>query len=477
MENKIGQYIAFSSQNYVDSSSNILSLHWSDTAEINQTLSAKFLKAVEGLTQNIDVNQSTTMFKATNLILQEGCEHEATCSRNLLGMKLQTSSSLLRALAVERLTAWLPTEPDSVSSSNAMVVVLGNCTTKMEATVTIDFPLTQKRKHNHKVICVQWLRDVGKWEPKGCEWTHTDDDHAKCVCEIAPGPLEQAQGRRSGRRVVTLSALMSRGPVDIPGLVVVSSVGLGVSICSLIVFLAIEGLLWKMVAKTKLSHFRHTALVNISLFLLLANCVFLMSFLDLPEPFCLVSVLAKHFLYLAMFFWMLCLSIVLLHKIIFMFQPLRAQVFFILSAVTGYVCPLLTVAVAYVYYDILADGSDPSFSYHDPETCWLVYNGMWKGSLLTFVVPVGVITVTNLFSIVIVSVTLMRPAVSSEGKVDEKDTAKSVLRVIVILSPIFGVTWALGFGVFLLDVYDGTAWMLVNYAFTILNTLQVSATF
>ncbi|KAL2082405.1 hypothetical protein ACEWY4_022223 [Coilia grayii] len=456
-------------EHFIDASSSILSMHWSDDAHVNQSLSAKYLQAVEGLTQNIQVNQSTEL-NSTNLLFQL-CPREPTCSRNLLGINvaLISSAQQVKLMAIDRLTDWLPNDDaTTVSCSDALVVVQENASREEDpgTKMTIEFPLTSERPQNHKIVCVYWQTSNNTWAREGCRWIHKNNTHALCECDRA------SLDRTGTARTRTFSTLMSRVPVELDGLNTITLVGLGASICSLIIFLAIECFLWKAVAKTKLSHFRHTALVNIATFLLLADCIFLASAVTehLPEPFCLILAVAKHFFYLAMFFWMLCLSIVLLHQVIFIFQPLRAKVFFTLSATIGYICPLVTVGIAYVYYEVIP-GSGDSSSYHNRETCWLTYKGSMKGSIYSFMVPVGVITLMNLFSMVVVIVTLLRPTFS-ESKTDDREMVKSIIKVIVILSPIFGVTWALGFGVFVTDLTDGPLWMIINYAFTITNTFQ-----
>lgn len=208
-------------------------------------------------------------------------------------------------------------------------------------------------------------------------------------------------------------------------------------------------------------------LVNIAIFLLLANSCFLVSFFKekLLDPWCLILAVAKHVFYLAMFFWMFCLSMFLLHQLIFVFSPVNRKTFFILSFATGYLCPLVTVGVTYLYYKLTAG------SYHDTSSCWLKYEAPLEGSIHAFLIPVGVIILINLFAMVKVIVTHLRPQIS-EGTVDEKEMAKSILKVIAVLTPVFGITWILGFFVFFLDITQGVLPELVNYAFTITNSLQ-----
>ncbi|KAJ8399395.1 hypothetical protein AAFF_G00411070 [Aldrovandia affinis] len=78
----------------------------------------------------------------------------------------------------------------------------------------------------------------------------------------------------------------------------------------------------------------------------------------------------------------------------------------------------------------------------------------------------------NLFSLVVVISKLLRPSVSEGDKGDEKEMAKSILKAVVFLTPIFGITWILGFFVLIVDLSDGVIPMIVHYSFTILNSFQ-----
>ncbi|CAG5927859.1 unnamed protein product [Menidia menidia] len=60
--------------------------------------------------------------------------------------------------------------------------------------------------------------------------------------------------------------------------------------------------------------------------------------------------------------------------------------------------------------------------------------------------------------------------IPDSSKANDKETAKSILKVVVFLTPLFGVTWALGFFVFILE--GGTLHTVVSYMFDILNSFQ-----
>uniref|UniRef100_A0A674CPS1 Adhesion G protein-coupled receptor F3b n=1 Tax=Salmo trutta TaxID=8032 RepID=A0A674CPS1_SALTR len=302
------------------------------------------------------------------------------------------------------------------------------------------------------ILCVFWNTTLNEWSEEGCKWKKIVDNRSSCECT----------------HLTSFSVLMSKIPVTLLFQDEITYVGLGVSICSLLIFLIIEALVWSAVVKSNLSHFRHTALVNISLCLLLADCSFLAACFSSikTSTWCLILTVTKQFFFLAMFCWMLCLSIILLHQLIFIFHPLRKSVYLLLSTILGYICPTVIVSATYVYYKYTGK------PYHNTETCWLTYEGLLKGSIHAFLLPVGTIVLMNLFSMAVVIMTLLKSTVSDGSKADEKEAAKSIMKVMVFLTPVFGVTWALGFFVLLTDV-KAPMGVVMRYAFTIINSFQV----
>lgn len=391
------------------------------------------------------------------------CRNGDTCNRTVFGveMALSATAQQSKVLALKGLADRLPNsikidnnDRNTESISIVVSATLENASDD-KVNITLVFPFNKTTApQKYKLFCVFWQTNESRWSDKGCV-QREEGDNIICECN----------------HLTSFSSLMSKEAVDLPLLEELTYIGLGISICSLLVFLFIECLVWSAIVKSNLAHFRHTSLVNIAVCLLIADCSFLASaFPDkIGKLTCLLLVLAKHFFFTAMFFWMLCLGLMLLHQLIFVFSPLRKRVFMILSFTFGYGGPTVVVGVSYVYYDRVSEGA-----YHNPETCWLWYKGPMEGSLHAFLFPVGVITLMNLVSMVVVIMTLLRPKVS-EGKADDKETAKSILKAIVFLTPIFGGTWILGF--FSFSMEKSTLKTLLDYAFTIVNSLQVCFTF
>ncbi|KAK1171831.1 adhesion G-protein coupled receptor F3-like, partial [Acipenser oxyrinchus oxyrinchus] len=321
----------------------------------------------------------------------------------------------------------------------------------------IQVNLTCSIKKSNETYTVKWndaisnLRVTEGWSSQGCKWEkqNSNSTTSSCVCD----------------HLTSFSVLMSKFPISLPWLDEIGYVGVGVSICSLMLCLVIEFLVWNSVVKSNISHFRHTALVNISISLLIADCCFLAASFQSGKggKLCLPLAMAMHISFLAMFFWMLCQSIMLLHQMIFLFQQLRKKMYLSFSFALGYLGPIFIVIGTYIV--------NPN-KYYRKDSCWLMYEGGMKGSIFAFVLPVGIIVFINIFTLVVVISKLLRPSVSEGGKAEDMETVKSILKAVIILTPVFGLTWALGFLTMIFDLPETFGAKAVHYLFSILNSLQ-----
>uniref|UniRef100_A0A8C7FLR0 Adhesion G protein-coupled receptor F3b n=1 Tax=Oncorhynchus kisutch TaxID=8019 RepID=A0A8C7FLR0_ONCKI len=361
-----------------------------------------------------------------------------------------TGSMMVKTIGFKSLSNYLPKLQQTDADPNSIVV--STSIGQGSADISIDFQLISERPRNHKIQCVYWDFTISQWSGKGCVWGGPDNEnHCECT------------------HLSSFTTLMSKKPENLPYMTEITYVGLGVSIVSLLSCLVIECLVWKSVVKSSVSYCRHTAHINICLCLLVADCSFLASaFPDMiPENWCQIFVVIKHLCYLAMFFWMLCLSIMVLHQMIFMFHQMSKKVCLGLCFSVGYCCPLLIVFITFITYN-----SGQKDYYYTTEACWLVYGGFLKGSIFAFILPVGTIVVVNVFCMLVVIIRLLRPSLEVNTK-DEKEVAKGILKAVVLLTPIFGGTWIFGFFVLMFDITKGPIAYLVNYAFTLLNAFQV----
>ncbi|XP_068199406.1 adhesion G-protein coupled receptor F3 [Antennarius striatus] len=428
----------------VGAASNMLNKSWDNVNDsIIQTMSSNYLESLEGLVKNIRVNKSNGL-KSQNVDLKF-CSTQ-NCDVFGIRVDVNKSNGIMKVVAVKNLTDKLRNNFANTRPIELLISVTLDGNNNPSIVIRLDFPRDNLLE---TPTCVFWNTTKEDWSSSGCFAKPDDDNYTLCECN----------------HLTSFSVLMSKIDISDDFLDIITTVGLAVSICSLVIFLIIEWLVWAAVVKTNLSYFRHTALVNIAVFLLLAECSFLASSYPeiLSENWCLALTVSKHLFFLAKFSWMLCLSVMLVHQLIFVFTPLRKRVFMFLSSIIGYICPILMVGSSYIYCKYT------NRPYYNPKTCWLVFERLLEGSIHAFLIPVGSITFTNLFSMFVVIVTLVRT--SDGNKSEDKETAKSILKVVVFLTPVFGVTWIIGFGLLLLDK-GSTLFKIANYTFTIFNSFQ-----
>ncbi|XP_078005941.1 adhesion G-protein coupled receptor F3 [Phascolarctos cinereus] len=335
----------------------------------------------------------------------------------------------------------LYTTPDLVLSNS---IKDGNQTvTKVE--IIMDFVGTEGTP-----TCVFWdhnlFQGAGAWSKEGCEARVGDTSSTtQCIC----------------LHLTSFSVLMSRHSVpDNPTLTLLSQVGLGASILSLLLCLGVYRVVWRAVVQNKISYFRHVALLNVVLCLLAADTFFLGTSL-LPvgphSPLCLAAAFFPHFFYLAAFFWMLAQALVLAHQLLFVFHQLSKHYVLPIMFLLGYLCPLVFAGTTLGLY--LPEGQ-----YLREDACWLDGKG---GAIYTFVGPVIVIVGVNWLVLAMAVVKLLRPSLSEGPQIEKRQALVGVIKALFILMPIFGLTWVLG----LATLMDGGN-EIPHYLFTVLNTSQ-----
>lgn len=447
----------------LDSSSNLLeeSLEesWKETPdEGNWSLAERYLSSVEQLIQTSNITGAP---KKKNVeVAERYCSAGSQCSNTVFNVTVRLEGDdpgSVKTAGFQQLEKYLPNGNDKFKPNSIVVSTTTERQQSDSVEVKINFQLLKPRPRNVELQCVAWDNKSRGWSPRGCKWVGPSNE-AHCIC----------------RHLSSFAVLMSRYPLDIPWITEITYVGLSVSVASLVVSLLIELTVWRAVIKTKSLQLRHTAHVNISLCLLVADCCFLASSKprDLSPIWCKTLVVLKHFCYLSMFFWMLCLSCMLLHQTVFLFHSMSMKVYLRLSLVLGYMGPLLIVAITVVASQGGAEGE-----YFSGETCWLVYTGLMKGSIYTFVVPVGIIVFINVFSMLVVIIKLLDHPMNAETSYKkEKKAALTVMRSVILLTPVFGLTWIFGFAVMFLDLTSGALVYAVHYIFTLLNAFQVQGT-
>ncbi|RVE55890.1 hypothetical protein OJAV_G00230660 [Oryzias javanicus] len=370
-----------------------------------------YINSMEVLVKEIQINTSSG-FNSTNVELSFCSRDDCNLTIFDIGVNLNKTNGLMKVMAMKNLMDKL--ENNYENTERTGLILSATLVNNSDSNITISMLFPADKDNNNGPLCVFWNTKLNKWSNEGCIANKTEN-YTLCECT----------------HLTSFSVLMSKSDISEPALDIITSIGVAVSICCLVLFLIVEWMVWSAVIKTHLSHFRHTAVVNISVFLLLADCSFLASSnpTSISETMCLSLTLCKHLFLLAMFAWMLCLS------------------------------------CSYVYYNYT------DTPYHNEKTCWLIYEGLLRGSIYSFILPVGTIVLGNLFSMVVVIVTLVKTSVPDGSKVDEKETAKGILKVVVLLTPVFGLTWGIGFFLLMLDP-TSPIYPFLNYSFTIFNAFQ-----
>ncbi|XP_056333412.1 adhesion G-protein coupled receptor F3 isoform X2 [Danio aesculapii] len=436
----------------VSSASNLLNdpSGWKNPKTEDTFISVQYLKTIERMMNNSNLISNVPYISLNAQMVL--CNHTSAADLcKTFNASVSNSDNSVVVFGFRNLYQILPTAQGNYSNTTILSVTPVNAT-NMNRSITLEFDFAKQRLPNHMIYCVYWDENLNNWSSEGCTWAGADNP-TSCTCTHNSA----------------FTILMSKNAETLPYMDELTYAGLGISILSLLVCLIIKILVWDAVVKSPISNFRHVALFNISLCLLFAHCTFLTTAKpeNIPPNWCAILTLIKHFFFLAVFFWMLCLSFVLLHQMIYVFDRLRKKVFLGLSITVGYVCPIIAVAVTYITFNNGAEGE-----YYSKSTCWLTYKGTLKGSLFAFIFPIGAIVFVNLFTLAVVIMKIATPSISEAKARDEKDVAKSMIKTIVFLSPVLGLSWILGFFVLGLDLTVKPWAALVNYSFTIFNSLQ-----
>uniref|UniRef100_A0A3B3TX64 Adhesion G protein-coupled receptor F7 n=1 Tax=Poecilia latipinna TaxID=48699 RepID=A0A3B3TX64_9TELE len=304
--------------------------------------------------------------------------------------------------------------------------------------------------------CVFWdfslFGGLGGWNDDGCMLVFNENGTISCHCN----------------HTTTFSILMSPNSHDNFILAYITYNGVACSIVSLIICLIIEGIIWKSIGDNMTSYFRHVSIVNIALSLLIADIWFIIGAVisDADQknpPACTATTFFIHFFYLALFFWMLASALLLLYRTFNVFDGgLSKRAMLIIGFSLGYGAPLIIATITIAV-------TAPSNHYtRENNVCWLAWDT--HKTLLAFVIPALTIVAINFIILTLVISKILRRRVGMIGaQARERHALLVIVRCSAVLTPIFGVTWALGFVTMVSPENFG-----LHVAFALLNSLQVS---
>lgn len=350
----------------------------------------------------------------------------------------------------------------SDNAINAAVVLVQINATIQNVTLRYD------KLNNYLTVnpqCVFWnyapFDNLGAWDNDGCTFISDINNTVTCSCN----------------HLTSFSILMA---TEIPpelkhALDIITYVGVGISMASLVVCLIIEGFVWKAITRNSTAFMRHVSIVNTALSLLIADICFIIAAsiaknplenpgedYDVPVGPCSTTTFFMHFFYLALFFWMLVSGLLLFYRTVMVFSHMSRSTMLAIGFCLGYGCPLI-IAVTTVAV------TAPENSYiRKEEACWL--NWTESKALLSLVIPALTIVFINILIVIVVLFKMLRRGVGDNTQADEKSTLVVIARCVIILTPLFGLTWSLGVGTMVSSTNEG-----IHIAFAFFSSLQVFA--
>ncbi|XP_074471602.1 uncharacterized protein LOC141756056 isoform X3 [Sebastes fasciatus] len=310
--------------------------------------------------------------------------------------------------------------------------------------------------------CVFWnfalFDNLGAWDDEGCTFVSDINNTVTCSCN----------------HLTSFSILMA---TDIPqdlreALDIITYVGVGISLASLVICLIIEGYVWKAITRNSTAFMRHVSIINTALSLLIADICFIIAASIAKNPLenpgedhqvevgpCSTATFFMHFFYLALFFWMLVLGLLLFYRTVMVFSHMSKSIMLAIGFLLGYGCPLIIAVIT-----VAVTAPDKGYIRKD-DACWL--NWFETKALLALVIPALTIVFINLLIVVVVLFKMLRRGVGDAAQTDERHTVMVLIRCVVILTPLFGLTWSLGVGTMISSTNKG-----LHIAFAFFNSLQ-----
>uniref|UniRef100_A0A3Q1GE32 Adhesion G protein-coupled receptor F5-like n=1 Tax=Acanthochromis polyacanthus TaxID=80966 RepID=A0A3Q1GE32_9TELE len=313
--------------------------------------------------------------------------------------------------------------------------------------------------------CVFWnftlFDDLGAWDDEGCTFVSDINNTVTCSCN----------------HLTSFSILMATNiPPSIRfALDLITYIGVGISLASLVICLIIEGYVWKDITRNSTAFMRHVSIINTALSLLIADICFIIGASFAKNPLedagddytvpvgpCSTATFFMHFFYLALFFWMLVSGLLLFYRIVMVFSHMSKSTMLAIGFTLGYGCPLI---IAVITVAVTAPGNG---YIREDNACWL--NWFETKALLAMVIPALTIVFINILIVIVVLFKMLRRGMGDAAQTDEKHTMVVIIRCVAILTPLFGLTWSLGVGTMISSTDVG-----IHIAFAFFNSLQVFA--
>ncbi|XP_072046576.1 uncharacterized protein [Amphiura filiformis] len=289
-------------------------------------------------------------------------------------------------------------------------------------------------------ICVFWDEEAGNWSRYGCEKVDGESSayHTSCYCNHS----------------TSFALLMHVWPHQVSktqeiSILLIAYIGCGVSLLmSVLTLWVFFHLRWYLLYSE--ATFVH---INLIFALILVQCIFLAG-VEHPEneKTCKVVAVLLHLAYLAVFAWLLVEGVHLYLKVLRVFGAENKQLMPYL--IIGWGVPLVITGISF------GAGYD---GYGSENSCWLDTN---SGLIWAFAAPVLFLVLVNLMILGLIVRVIIQSSEIKEIDAHYFTHVKSGVKGVLVLLPIFGITWTLG----LIAVNSET--IMFIYLFAIFNSLQ-----
>nr|XP_006814219.1 PREDICTED: latrophilin-3-like [Saccoglossus kowalevskii] len=272
------------------------------------------------------------------------------------------------------------------------------------------------------------------WSDRGCHTGTTTESSTECICN----------------HLTNFAVLMSVNNIELSAadetaLTIITYVGCSLSLICLLLALAL------LLYLRELTSTRIIILKNLIVALMMAEMLFITGInATHNETLCTVVAVLLHYLYLAVFSWMLVQGVQLFMKIRKVFNSNIRVLYFCLF---GWGFPAIVVGIT-LALDYRGYGTD--------SHCWL---SVERDTIWAFVGPALLVILVN--TVVLILVIKVFMSVKSNKDKTDVEKIRSGVRATALLLPLLGLTWAFG----LLAIDEST--VAFQYIFAILNSLQV----
>ncbi|KAL7388248.1 hypothetical protein ABVT39_010002 [Epinephelus coioides] len=437
------------------------SLNTNDTRNISEkSVSSTLLQSVEDITKaltNDSFNIDTPFILLNKTTFTDTFNADIEFLDSAVETDIPESDGENKSITVITFASMenvLPARDENNSTSNFIngrVVLVYSDGTVNNVSFTFDI-LNDTLK---KPQCVFWnfslFDGLGGWDDEGCELVD-DNNTVTCNCN----------------HLTSFSMLMSPFSPNDPVLEFITYIGVGISMASLVICLIIEAVIWRKIRKNNTSYLRHVSIVNIAVSLLIANIWFIIGAAiseaeKKDRSACSAATFFIHLFYLALFFWMFASALLLLYRIVSVFEGLSKNSMLAIGFSLGYGAPLI---IAIITIAVTAPNKEYIRETPTQLICWLNFND--SKPLLAFVIPALLIVAINLIILcVVIYKMLRRRAVGDTAQAAERNVLVVIIRSLAVLTPIFGLTWGLGVGTMTNPHNKG-----IHGSFAFFNSLQ-----